>query len=150
MPAKCDIDDFLGQKRIALVGVSRNKQQFANKVYNALKQRGYQLYPVNPNADRVEGDRCYPNVCQLPEAVDGALIMLPPAAVVDVVRQCVEAGIPRVWMGLGAASPEAVQLCKEKGIAVIDGACPMMFAEPVGFGHRCHRFFLKLTGKLPK
>lgn len=150
MPRKIDIDDFLAQKRIALVGVSRSPRQFANKVYNALKQRGYKLYPVNPNADRVEGDQCYPDVRQLPEPVEGALIMLPPRAVADVVRQCVEMGIPRVWMGLGAVSPEAVQLCREKGVTVIDGACPMMFAEPVGFAHRCHRFFLKITGALPR
>lgn len=150
MPAKRDIDDFLAQKRVALVGVSRNSKQFANMVYRALKQRGYQVLPINPNADRVEGDRCYPDVCQLPEPVDGAIIMLPPARVAEVVRQCAEAGIPRVWMGLQSVSPEAVQLCREKGIAVVDGACPMMFAEPVGFGHRCHRFIMKLTGALPR
>lgn len=150
MPKKRDIDDFLAQRRITLVGISRDPRQFANKVYNALKERGYHLYPVNHNADRVEGDRCYPSVCHLPEQVEGALVMLPSAATVDVVRQCAEAGIPRVWLGQGTVSPEAVRLCREKGIAVIDGACPMMFAEPVGFAHRCHRFFMWLTGSLPR
>ena len=150
MPSMHDIDDFLAQKRIALVGVSRNPKQLANMVYGALKKRGYQVYPVNPNADSLEGDRCYPYIRELPEPVDGALIMLQPAAVPGVVNQCIEAGIPRVWMGLQSVSPEAVQLCREKGIAVIDGVCPMMFVAPVGFVHRCHRFILKLAGKLPK
>ncbi len=150
MPTMHDIDDFLSQKRIAFVGVSRDPKQFANMVYRTLKQRGYQLYPVNPNTDQTEGDRCYPSVTQLPGLVDGALVMLPPSATTEVVRQCAEASIPRVWLGLQSVSPEAVQLAREKGIAVIDGACPMMFAEPVGFGHRCHRFILKLTGSLPK
>lgn len=76
--------------------------------------------------------------------------MVPPGAAVGVVHQCAEAGIPRVWLGLGAVSPEAVRLCREEGIAVVDGACPMMFAEPVGFAHRCHRFFLRLAGQLPR
>jgi len=150
MPTRSEIDNFLAQKRIALVGVSRNPKQFANMVYNALKKRDYHLYPINPNAETVEGDKCYPNVAGLPEQVDGILVMLPPAAALDVVHQCADAGITRVWLGNGAVSPEAVQFCRERRIAVVDGACPMMFAEPVGSVHRFHRFILKLMGALPK
>ncbi len=150
MPSRREIDDFLAQKRIAFVGVSRDPKQFANGVYRALKQRGYQLYPVNPHAEQLEGDRCYPAVSRLPESVEGVLVMVPPAAAEEVVRDCGEAGIRRVWLGNGAVSPEAVRYCRERDIAVVDGACPMMFAEPVGFGHRCHRFVLKISGSLPR
>lgn len=149
MPTTKEIRDFLALKRIAVVGVSRDPKQFANSVYRALKQRGYQLYPVNPNARELEGDRCYPSATHLPEPVDGALVMVSPAAAEAVVRDCHTAGIQRVWLGNGAVSPEAVRFCREQGISVVDGACPMMFAEPVGFGHRCHRFILRLAGKLP-
>jgi predicted CoA-binding protein len=150
MPTKRDIDDFLAQRKIAFVGVSRNSKKFSNTVYLALKQRGYQLYPINAHADQLEGDRCYRSLAELPEKVDGAMIMVPPAASEDLVRQCSEAGIRRVWLGQGAVSAEAVRYGHEKGIALVDGACPMMFAEPVSFGHRCHRFVKQITGSLPK
>ncbi|MHB1161498.1 MAG: CoA-binding protein [Chloroflexota bacterium] len=149
MPTRREIHDFLAQKRVAVVGVSRDSKQFANGVYRALKKKGYQLYPVNPNAQQLEGDRCYPSVSQIPETVDGALVMVSPGAAEAVVRDCCEAGIRRVWLGNGAVSPEAVRYCREQGMSVVDGACPMMFAEPVGVGHRCHRFVMGLAGKLP-
>ncbi|HEX2923511.1 MAG TPA: CoA-binding protein [Chloroflexota bacterium] len=150
MPSKAVIDDFLAQKKIALVGVSRDSKQFANMVYRSFKSKGYQLYPVNPHAETLEGECCYSTPADLPETVDGALVMVAPSAAAKAVQQCADAGIRRVWLGNGSVSLEAVALCKERGIAVVDGACPMMFAEPVGFGHACHRFVLKIAGKLPK
>jgi len=150
MPTKNDIEDFLAQRRIAFVGVSRDPKQFANRICHALKQKGYQLYPVNPHAEQMDGERCYSGVANLPEPVDGALIMVPPRAATEVVRQCADAGIRRVWLGRGVESPEAVSYCREHGIVVVDGACPMMFAEPVGFAHACHRFLVGLTEGLPK
>jgi predicted CoA-binding protein len=153
LPTRRDIDDFLAQQRIAFVGVSRDPKQFANAVYRAFKSRGYQVYPVNPHAEQLEGDRCYPTVAALPAAVDGALVMLPPAQVAQVMRQCTEAGIRRIWLRGSADEAdvaEEVRHCRVQGISVVDGACPMMFAEPVGFGHACHRFVMQLTGSLPK
>lgn len=152
MPTKKDIDDFLAQKRIAVVGVSRNSKEYANEIYRALKSRGYSPYPVNPHAKQIEGDRCYANVGEISNTVDGALVILPPAAATQVVRQCAQAGIRRVWLRGGSkdAMAEAIQYCREQGLSVVDGACPMMFLEPIGFAHACHRFFLKITGSLPK
>lgn len=150
MATRRDIDDFLAQKRIAFVGVSRDPKQFANMVYGTLKKRGYELYPVNPHAKMVEGDNCYPSVDRLPAPVDGALVMVGEDAALGVMQVCAEAGIERVWLGNGCVSPEAVAYGREHGIAVIDGECPMMFAAPVGFGHACHRFFKQITGSMPK
>lgn len=150
MPTRREIDDFLAQKRIAMVGVSRNPKRFSNIVYRALKEKGYEMYPVNPHAEMAEGDRCYPSVEQLPGPVDGAIVMLPPESTLEVMRGCAAAGIPRVWLGNGAVSPDAVKYGRGQGISVVDGACPMMFAEPVSFGHACHRFVKKITGSLPK
>jgi len=101
-------------------------------------------------AEQLEGVPCYPTVTSIPEQMDALLVMVKPDDALDVVRQCSDAGIRRVWFGKGVASQEAVSYCREHGIAVVDGACPMMFAEPVGFGHACHRFFVGLTGGLPK
>ena len=105
MATRRDIDDFLAQKRIAFVGVSRDPKQFANTVYGSLKNKGYQLYPINPNAAKVEGETCYPSVEKLPAPVDGALVMVKPEAALEVVRGCAEAGIKRVWLGNGSVSP---------------------------------------------
>jgi predicted CoA-binding protein len=72
----------------------------------------------------------------------------------EIVRQCAELGIRRVWMhrsfGEGSVSQTAVDFCRKNQIAVIPGGCPMMFCEPVDFGHKCMRWILSLTGGLPR
>lgn len=148
------IDDFLAQKRIAVAGVSRSKDQAANFVYRKLRDAGYQVFAVNPKTEETEGDRCWPDLASLPETPDGVVAATAPAVTVEVVRQCIEEGVPRVWMhrsfGQGSVSDEAVELCREHGIAVIPGACPMMYCAPVDVGHKCMRFLLRLSGGLPR
>ena len=147
MPERKTIDEFLAQKNLAFVGVSRDSKQFANSVYRRLRGSGRTLYPVNPAAggDPLEGDRSYAQLAEVPEPVDGVVVMVPAEAAADVVRQAVERGIARVWLhrgaGKGSVSAEAVQICRDNDIAVVDGACPLMFDEPVGGVHRIHRFF---------
>jgi predicted CoA-binding protein len=150
------VNDFLSQKRIAVAGVSRNPEKgaAANAIYNKLKDSGYQVYPVNPQADSVEGDTCYPNLKAIPDVVDGVVIVTPPDAVGDVVKQCIQTGVSRVWMhrsfGTGSVSAEASKLCAENNISVIAGACPMMYVQPVDFGHKVIKGILRFTGGLPK
>ncbi|MFO7895109.1 MAG: CoA-binding protein [Longimicrobiales bacterium] len=146
-------EEFLAQTRIAVAGVSRDEKQAANAIYRRLRDAGYRVSPVNPNAGEVEGDRCYPSVAAIPERPDGVLIATHPDAAVSVARDCVEAGVPRVWMhrsfGTGSVSEEATAVCRDAGIAVLDGGCPMMFLEPVDVAHKCFRWILGATGKLP-
>ena len=157
------VKDFLTQKRIAVVGVSRTREDAANLNYRKLRAAGYRVFAVNPNTPAFDGDPCYPDLRSLPEPVDGVLIVTRPARAEEIVRQCVELGIRRVWMhcslgarpllkkaaaAIGSASPEAVRLCRENGIAVIPGGCPMMFCPPVDFGHQCMRGLLRATGSL--
>jgi predicted CoA-binding protein len=148
------ITDFLAQKRIAVVGVSRNGGEAANMVYKKLRDGGYQVFPVNPNAKEVEGVDCYANVASIPGGVDGVVIATQPQVTDQVVRECAAAGIARIWMhrsfGPGSVSPEAVDFCRENNIAIIPGGCPLMFCEPVDFGHKCMRWILNVTGGLPK
>ncbi len=147
-------DDFLAQKKIAVVGVSRKENEAANLIYKTLRSKGYQPFGVNPNLERIQGDPCYANIAAIPESLDGAFIMTKPEISKQVVAECIEAGVPRVWMHenalAGAAnssvSPEAVEMCKENGVQVIAGGCPMMFLE---FGHKCMRVIMGLMGKLP-
>ncbi|MBI3359994.1 MAG: CoA-binding protein [Chloroflexi bacterium] len=157
------VQDFLAQKRIAVVGVSRTREDAANLNYRKLRGAGYRVFAVNPNTQTFDGDPCYPDLKSIPEKVDGVLVVTNPSNTEQIARQCVELGIPRMWMhcSLGArpflpdlaakitsASPEAVRLCREHKIAVIPGGCPMMFCPPVDFGHACMRGVLRLTGSL--
>jgi predicted CoA-binding protein len=150
------VTDFLAQKRIAVVGVSRNKPGAASLIYHKLKDTGHQVFAVNPNASTFEGDACYPDVKSIPSHVDGVVIVTRPALTEEVVRQCADAGVSRVWMhqslgsGATSVSDEAAKFCNDHSITVIAGACPMMFCQPVDFGHKCMRWMLRLTGGQPK
>ncbi len=150
------VDDFLSQKRIAVAGVSRTPgSAAANAIYKRLRENGYQVYAVNPNADEVEGDRCYHTVQAIPEKVDGIVIATPASATEKVVRDSAEAGIKRVWMHNGihslgtSVSDNAVEFCKEHDMMVIAGACPLMFGKPSDGFHRFMGKALGFFGQLP-
>ena len=153
MTDRAAIDDFLAQKRLAFVGVSHDPKQFSAAVYRELRGKGYELVPVNAAADEIEGDRCSHSVAELPPEIDGAIVMVAAERSAAVVQECIDHGIPRVWLhkgvGPSSVSEEAVALCREHGIEVVDGACPLMFAEPVMGFHRVHRVERRLTGRLP-
>lgn len=155
MPAMQEmVDDFLAQKRIAVVGVSRSKDGTANLIYQRLKATGHEVFAVNPNAQTVEGDPCYPDVKSTPQPVDAVMIVTTPEVTDQVVRECAEAGIKRVWMhcsiahGVRSTSDGAVQFCREHGIAVIPAGCPLMYDGKVDFGHRFMKWWMSMTGKL--
>jgi uncharacterized protein len=145
--------EFLAQKRIAVAGVSRKGDVAANFIYKKLRSTGYEVFPVNPNAEEVEGDRCYPNLAAIDGGVDAVVVATHPDAAPDIVRQCGEVGVRRVWIhrgiGKGSYNEEAVRLCRELGIGVIPGSCPIMFCEPVDIGHKCFRWFFRVTGNEP-
>ncbi len=151
------VADFLAQKRIAVVGVSRTKQDAANLIYRKLRDAGYQVFPVNPNAEEVEGDTCYPDLKSIPgDGMDGVVVASRPEITEQIVERCAELNIPRIWMhrSLGfmgtSVSEKAVEFCKQNNITAIPGGCPMMFCQPVDLGHKCFRWVLNLTGGLPK
>jgi uncharacterized protein len=145
--------DFLAADRLAVAGVSRDGSHVANIVYRRLRERGYTVFPLNPNTDEVEGDRCYRSLGEIPGGVGGLFIATRPEAAPALVQECVAAGVPRVWMhrslGTGSVSAEAAAAGEAAGLRVIAGACPMMFIEPVDVAHRCLRWFLGATGRLP-
>lgn len=150
MTSQTVVNDFVGQKSLAVVGVSRQPKKFGTYAYKELRKRGYHVFPVNPQAETIEGDRCYPSLAALPEPVGGVLVVVPPSQTEQVVREAAEAGIKRVWIQQGAASPEAIRFCEEKGISEVHGECILMFAGQVDSFHRFHRFVWKILGKLPK
>ena len=150
MTSKALVADFVAQKKLAIVGVSRGGRKFGNAAFRELKAKGYNLFPVHPQAESIEGERCYPSLAALTEPVDGVLITVPPAETEHVVREAAAAGIKRVWMQQGAGSPQAIRFCEESGMSVVHGECILMFAEPAAWFHRAHRWVWKVLGKLPQ
>ena len=145
--------NFLANKRVAVTGVSRTPESHgSNVVYRRLRERGYQVFAVNPNATEVEGDRCYPGLGAIPGGVDAVVIATRPENAEQTMRECAELGIQHVWMhkgpGAGSVSPAATAYGREHGITVIDGGCPLMFEPTADLGHKVRR--LMYAGSIPK
>jgi len=144
---------FLQGRRLAVAGVSRDSRQPANAIFRKLKGAGYEVFPINPRAKTVEGTACYADLAAVPVPVDGVVIVTAPGAALDIVHQCASRGVPRVWFhrsfGDGSVSDAAVRECKAKGIDAIVGGCPMMFCEPVDFGHKCMKWWLQHQDRVP-
>lgn len=147
--------EFLANKRVAVTGVSRAPGSHGgNIVYQRLRERGYEVYAVNPNADSVEGDRSYHDLHAIPGGVDAVVIATRPAHAEATMRECVELGIQHVWMhrgpGAGSVSEEAAEFGRQHGIAVIDGGCPCMFDPTADPGHKVMRAVFTLAGNVPR
>lgn len=147
------VAEFLSGERFAVAGVSRQPQQAANAIFRKLRSSGFEVCPINPNATEVEGVRCYPNLASVPGVIDGVVVVTHPRDALEVVNQCRQRDVRRVWFhrsfGAGSVSGEAAHACSALGIQCIVGGCPMMYCEPVDFGHRCMRWVLRFGGKVP-
>ncbi len=143
--------DVLAQKRIAVAGVSRNGDIPANFIYRKLRETGHEVYAVNPNTDIVEGDVCYADLSAIPVKIDAIVIATHPKSTHAMVQQCSDVGVKRVWIhrsfGSGSVDKSALDLCRQLGLSVIPGSCPMMFCEPVDMAHKCMRWFFRVSGQ---
>jgi predicted CoA-binding protein len=145
--------EFLAQKRIAVTGVSRKpKEHGSNTVFKRLRDRGYDVFAVNPYADKVEGARCYHDLRSIPGGIDAVVIATAPEKAEGTMRECAELGIKHVWMhrsyGQGSVSAAATAYGRKHGITVIDGGCPLMFDPTADFGHKVMR--VMLGSRIPK
>ncbi|NOR76893.1 MAG: CoA-binding protein [Methanophagales archaeon] len=121
------IHDFLRKQNVfAVVGVSKNPVKYGHQVYIDLKEAGYVVYAVNPNIDEVLGDRCYHSLSELPEMPDVVDTVVPPAVTEEIVEECKELGIARVWMQPGSESEKALNFCIENNIKVVHDMCVMV------------------------
>ena len=146
---------FLATKRIAVTGVSRTAGGHgSNAVYKRLRERGYEVFAVNPNTDTVEGDPSYPNLRAIPGGVEAVVIATKPERATDTMRECADLDIKHVWMhrafGAGSVCDEATVYGREHGVTVIDGGCPLMFEPTADFGHKMMRVMFTPTGKVPR
>ena len=152
-PIKEAASEFLANKRVAVTGVSRTpKTHGSNNVYRRLRERGYDVFAVNPNAQEVEGDQSYPDLRSIPGGVEAVVIGTRPEIAEDTMHECAELGIKHVWMhrgpGAGSVSLAATDYGRRHGITVIDGGCPLMFEPTADLGHKLMRFVY--AGKVPK
>ena len=146
---------FLSNKRVAVTGVSRTPAGHgSNVVYQRLRDRGYEVFAVNPNADEVEGDLCYHDLASIPGGIDGVVIGTRPETAETTMCECAELGIKHVWMhrafGTGSVSATAAEYGRQQGITVIEGGCPLMFGPTADVGHKAIRFVCTLTGAVPR
>ena len=153
MTMKEAASEFLAHKRIAVTGVSRtSKDHGSNSVFKRLRDRGYTVFAVNPNADEVEGARSYHDLKSIPGGIEAVVIATAPERAEGAMRECVELGIKYVWMhrgyGRGSVSASATAYGRQHGIAVIDGGCPLMFDPTADFGHKVMR--IVFSGSVPK
>ena len=147
--------DFLGCRRIAVTGVSREPRQHGgNIVFTRLRERGYDVFAVNPNAETVEGVTAHPDLRSIPGGVEAVVIATAPEHAEGTVREAADLGITKVWMhrsfGGGSVSEPAVRVGREHGLTVIDGGCPLMFGPTADGGHKVMCALLKLTGAVPR
>ena len=154
-PIKDAATEFLAHERVAVTGVSRTPGSHgSNAVYKRLRERGYQVFAVNPNAEEVEGDPAFPDLGAIPGGVEAVVIGTRPEIAEQTMRECAELGIEHVWMhrgpGGGSVSEAATAYGRERGIAVIDGGCPCMFGPTADSGHKAMRLLFTLTGNVPK
>lgn len=147
------VDDFLAQTHIAVAGVSREGTLPANAIFRRFRDAGYDVVPVNPQADRVEGVRCYPSLTAVPGPLEAVMIATPPGSAFRIVEDAHRQGITRVWMhrawGPGSVDETAVHRARELGMTVIPGGCPMMFVEPVDRFHAGLRWVRRVTSTEP-
>ncbi|HRY13669.1 MAG TPA: CoA-binding protein [Syntrophomonadaceae bacterium] len=138
-------DFFQRFNRLAVLGLSRNPKAFSRQAYSFLLSKGYDLYPVNPNADSIDGQTCYPTVDALP-SVQGAIFFTPPQITAELLPLCQRHGIKDVWFQQGAADPKVLKEASQLGISYVD-SCVFMHHPESGFPHNVHRFMVKIFGK---
>jgi predicted CoA-binding protein len=150
MATLAQIESFLAPKKLAVVGASRNPKKFGRAVYDDLKGKGFAVYAVNPNAENLDGDPCYPDVTSLPSEVDRVFIVTPPEKTAENVKQALDKGIRNIWIQQRSDTGEALELLKDTSVNLIHNQCIFMYAAPVKGVHKFHRFINKVFGKSPK
>ncbi len=151
MRTRAAIDSFLSERRIAMIGVSRNERHFSRVLWRAFRERGYEVTPVHPAAPEIDGVR---GVAEIAEAgVKAALIVTPPGEAERVVGECARAGVKKVWLfgaaGPGCATAAAVAAAAAHGLEAVEGECPMMWLEDTGWAHGAHKLLRRVLGRLP-
>ncbi|KPL21976.1 MAG: hypothetical protein AMJ93_08340 [Anaerolineae bacterium SM23_84] len=120
------IREFVKQRVWAIVGASTDTSKFGNEIFCALRDAGYTVYGVNVRGGEIDGQELYRNLADLPEKPAVVDTVVPPHVTEQVVQQCAQLGLARVWMQPGSESQRAIEFCEEHNIKVVHGACAMI------------------------
>jgi uncharacterized protein len=150
------VDDFLAEENIPVTGVSHTREDAVNIIFHRLIETGHQVFPVSPNAETFDNQPCYPDLKSIPARIDAVVIVNKPQIAEQICHECADIGVSKVWMHRsmemlrGTVSEPAVDFCRQNGIKVIPGRCPMMFCGKVDLGHNMMRWMLSSSRYLPK
>jgi predicted CoA-binding protein len=120
------IKEFMAQKKFAVVGATDNPKKYGNQIIRNLKKRGYQVYPVNPKTKIIEGLICYANLVEIPLQVDVVDFVVPPEVTEEILKQCKQLGLKRIWLQPGSESKKAIDFCNKNNMRVVHSVCVMM------------------------
>jgi predicted CoA-binding protein len=141
-----NIEEFINQKNIAVVGVSDKK--FGGAIYKTLKQQGYNVYPVHPARSSFGGDTCYPKLSDLPSDATAAVIAVSPGSAESILDEDGLSAITHLWFQQGKDFSKAIARAEARGIKTISKKCILMYAQPVTGIHAVHRFLARLFGRI--
>ncbi len=147
---KASIDMFLATSKIAIAGVSRDPKKFGYLIFKQLKEKGYEVYPINPGADKIDGVTCFRSVSALPLNVHTLIVVTPKKSTRDIVAEALAKGIDNIWIQQMSDTPEAIELAKTQPVNLIVKECILMHLEPVTGIHKFHRSLKKLFGFFPR
>ncbi len=150
MVTRAAINQFLQDKKLAIAGVSRNEKKFGYTVFHELKEKGYEVFPINPSADKIDDTPCFKKVSDLPSGINSLLILTPKEKTDEVLREAINKGMQNIWVQQFSETSETIKMAEEFEKEIITRKCIFMFAEPVKGIHKFHRSILKLFGALPK
>jgi uncharacterized protein len=145
-----EIQEFLQPKKLAIAGASRNPKKFGGTILRELKNKGFELFPVHPEAKEIEGIPCFSSVSELPEGIDHLYIVTRKSQTAGIVGEALKHGIRKIWIQQHSDTPEALEMAKKQNVPVISGRCMLMFANPVTSVHSFHRWFSRLFGAYPR
>lgn len=150
MSKKESIANFLEPKKIAIAGVSANTKKFGYAIFNELRQKGFDICPINPNLQEVDGVKCYSSVNEIPDTYEKLFIVTPKTETDKILTEAAQKGIKHIWIQQMSNTSETAKIAKEKNIDLIDKECIFMYAEPVTSIHKFHRTLRKIFGLMPK
>lgn len=117
------IDLVKNAEALAVVGVSRNKDKYAYRIWRFLRDRGRKVYPVNPAVSEIDGEPCFPSLSEMPGPVGVAVAVVSPRVTETLPSVCREHAIPCLWMQPGAESEKVIEACEREGIQAVTGHC---------------------------
>ena len=147
---KASIDSFLSSRRIAIAGVSREPKKFGYQIFKQLKEKGFEVYPINPNADYIDGTPCFRSVSALPLSVHSLVILTPKKLTRDVVAEAITKGIDNIWIQQMSETRAAIELTKAHPVNLVTRECILMHTDPVQGIHNFHRKIKRFFGLYPR